>query len=188
MPIPFCYKARSIDEIVDHFSKKIPVANFINTIMAQPWSSAPPFCLLVFGTNSEHTAQDVSKRWKYVFNELKNAGIHVLTISSDSDPRYNSAMRLNSDLGHSSNDSSLLFKCGTDPYPPFYTQDYYHILTKLRNLFLKSRDDPEIFKFGNYCVQQQHLEQLLSHEGKDKHGLTSTCLNPDRTKSIYNII
>lgn len=86
MPISLCYKARSIEEIVDHFSKNIPVANFINTVMAQPLGGAPPFCLLVFGTNGQYTAQDVSKRWKYICSELENAGIRVLTISSDSDP------------------------------------------------------------------------------------------------------
>lgn len=178
MPIPLRYKARNIDEIMDHFSKNIPVANFINTVMAQPLGSASPFCLLVFGTNGQYTAHDVSMRWKYIANELERSGIHVLTISSDSDPRYNSAMRLNSDLGHSSNDSSSLFKCGTNPCPPFYVQDHCHILTKLRNLFLKSIECPKIFKFGNSFVQQQHIEELLSHFDKDKHGLTSTCLNP----------
>lgn len=178
MPIPFRYKARNMQEIVSHFSKGIPVANFINTIMAQPLSSAPPFCLLIFGTDGQYTARDVSKRWKYISNELEKVGIHVLTISSDSDPRYNSAMRLNSDLGHSSNDSTLLFKCGTNPYPPFYTQDYFHVLTKLRNLFLKSKHDANIFQFGNYFVQQQHLEKLLIYDDKDKHGLTPSCLNP----------
>lgn len=178
MPIPFHYKARSIQEIIGHFSKGIPVANFINTIMAQPLGGAPAFCLLIFGTNGQYTAQDVSKRWKYICNELEKAGIHVLTVSSDSDPRYNSAMRLNSDLGHSSNDSTLLFKCGTHPYPPFYTQDYYHILTKLRNLFLKSIEDAKNFQFGNFFVQQQHLEELLKICDKDKHGLTPSCLNP----------
>lgn len=87
-------------------------------------------------------------------------------------------MRLNSDLGHSSNDSTSLFKCGTNPYPPFYTQDYFHILTKLRNLFLKSIDNAKQFQFGKHFVQQQHLEELLVHGDKDKHGLTPTCLNP----------
>lgn len=178
MPIPFSYKARNLQEILKHFSKDIPVANFINTIMAQPLGNAPPFCLLVFGTNGQYTAQQVSKRWDYIFGVLKSVGINVLSMSSDSDPRYNSAMRFNSNLGQSSNDSSMLFKCGTNLNPPFYTQDYFHVLTKLRNFFLKSINNSEMFPFENYFVQQQHLEELLIRAGKDKHNLTATCLNP----------
>lgn len=184
MPIPFCYKARNIDEIVGHFSKDIQVANFINTVMAQPLGNAPAFCLLIFGTNSQYSAQDVSKRWKNIAQDLENAGIRVLTISSDSDPRYNSAMRLNSELGRPSNDSSELFKCGTNPNPPFYMQDYLHILTKMRNYSLKSIDDPTIIPFGNFFVQQQHLKELLKCAGKDKHLLNATCLNPSDRQNV----
>lgn len=178
MPTPFRYKARNIDEILEHFSKGIPVSNFINTIMAQPFGDAPSFCLLVFGTNGQYTAKEVSSRWQYVCDELKKVGVEILTMSSDSDPRYNSAMRFNSGLGHSSNDSSMLFKCGTNPNPPFYTQDYYHELTKLRNLFLKSIDQSDLFPFGNYFVKVQHLQEIMVRAGKDKHNLTPSCLNP----------
>lgn len=93
-------------------------------------------------------------------------------------------MRMNSNLGCSSNDSTVVFKCGSNPYPPFYTQDYFHILTKLRNLFLKSIDDAKIFPFGNYFVQQQHLEELLKGSDKDKHGLTPSCLNPSDRQNV----
>lgn len=75
------------------------VASFLNVIMAQPLNGAPPFCLLLYGSDNRYTANDVKKRWKYVTAELNKLGISVLTIASDSDPKYNSAMRALSTIG-----------------------------------------------------------------------------------------
>lgn len=80
MPIPMCYKARSMNEILQHFADETPVAHFINVVMAQPLGNAPPFCLLLFGSDSRYTAVDVSKRWDFITNELNKIGIGVLSI------------------------------------------------------------------------------------------------------------
>lgn len=102
MPIPFVYGARNTDEIVGHFAKEAPVAKSVITVVAQPISDAPPFPLLIFGTDSKFDAEDVSRRWKFLTNKLNALGIEVLTMSSDSDPKYNSGMRRNSRLGRKS--------------------------------------------------------------------------------------
>lgn len=105
MPIPFSYGARSADEIFNHFASDNNVSSFLNVIMAQPISkNVAPFCLLIFGSNNRYTANDVSKRWQYIQKQLENVGIETITVSSDSDPKYNAAMRELSQLGAASND------------------------------------------------------------------------------------
>ena len=99
MPIPFYYKVRTASEIIKHFSSNIPVANFVNVLIAQPLGGASSFCLLIYGTHSQHNAENISNRWIYVKEELKKVGIGVLSMSSDSDPKNNAAMRKNSNLG-----------------------------------------------------------------------------------------
>lgn len=184
VPLPFHFKARTSDEIFGHFSKNIPVSNFVNTIIATTLGNAPSFCLLVFGSDCRYTAEDVSNRWKFITEELKKVGVGVFSISSDSDPKYNSAMCKNALLGHESNDSDGLFKCGKKLFPPFYFQDYPHISTKMRNFLLKSIGDSKIFPFGNYFIQQQHLVELLKLTVKNKHILTATCLNPADRQNV----
>lgn len=107
MPVPHVYKARTANEIIRHFSKDIPMANYVNTIMAQPLENSAPFCLCVYGTDDCYDAEDVAKLWRYVFQELSKFDIVVLTESSDSDPKNNSAMRINSGLGTNSKKLSM---------------------------------------------------------------------------------
>lgn len=122
IPVPLFFKARTGDEILSHFLKNIPVANFVNTVIATPLGGAPSFCLLVFGSNCRYTAKDVANRWECITKELNKFGIGVFTISSDSEPKFNSAMRKNSGLGKDSNDLSRLFKCGKNFNPPFFSK------------------------------------------------------------------
>lgn len=99
MPVPHVYKARTADEIIHHFSHEYAIANYVNTVMAQPLGNAAPFCLCVYGTDNRYTAEDVSKLWKHISQKLNEIGIIDLIKSSDSDPKYNSAMRINSGHG-----------------------------------------------------------------------------------------
>lgn len=93
MPIAGSYKARSIDEIYKHFNDQHPVGDNANVVMAQSIvEGVPPFCLLIFTTDGKYTSKHVEMRWKFIANELGKRGIKVLTIASDSEPRYNSAM------------------------------------------------------------------------------------------------
>lgn len=180
MPIPFVYKARTATEILEHFAKDIPISYSVNVIMAQPLGSAPAFCLLVFGSCNKYKAMDVAKRWNYIAKELEKIGITVLIFSSDSDTKYNSAMRFLSGIEHSSKEFGLngIFKCGTKLCPPFYVQDSPHILTKLRNLFLKTKNNKTKLPFGKFYIRHEHLNQLLETEDKSKHLLSATDLNP----------
>lgn len=87
MPVPNSFPARNADEMYRHFSTQ-KTAHFLNVIMAQPMGNFPPFCLLLFASDSKYTAKTVYSRWNLITNELKQIGITVLTFSSDSDPRF----------------------------------------------------------------------------------------------------
>lgn len=86
MPVPNAFPARNAEEIMKHFSTQ-KTTNFVTVVMAQPLAESPPFCLLLFASDTKFTAEIVVKRWDFISNELKKLNIEVLTISTDSDPR-----------------------------------------------------------------------------------------------------
>lgn len=99
MPKPFSFPARNVDEIMQYFDHDQSISPLVNVVMAQPVGNSPPFCLLLYGTDNKYTNDDVCKRWTYIKHELRKLGIYAIAFSSDSDPRYNTAMRKLSNLG-----------------------------------------------------------------------------------------
>lgn len=190
MPIPFIYRARSAKEILDHFMNDPPMAKFVNTIMAQPLGNAAPFCLLIFGSDNKYTSEDVSRRWCFISKQLNDIGIGVLTVSSDSDPKYNSAMRKNSLLGIESLPFSKngVFKCGVDMMPPYYVQDYPHIGTKARNLLAKTKMNENALPFGKFFIRLQHIKEVQQNFSKDLHFLTDTTLNETDRQNFDSVL
>lgn len=171
MPVPLSYHARNTAEIVKHFCNDTNVANSVNTIMVQPIGNAPPFCLLIYGTDGKYTADNVSSRWNHTVEKLKELGIVTLTIASDSDPKYNGGMRKNSNLGHETTyyQNKKWFSCGNNIEPPFYIQDPTHIITKMRNFFLKTLKNNKLLPFGEkHFIQVDHLRYLLLNFPKDR--------------------
>lgn len=180
MPIPNSFVASSTAVIYNYFFKT--PAQFITVVMAQPMAKFPSFCLLAFATDCKDTTKDVMNRWSHIANELEKINIRVLTVSSDSDPKYNSAMRKRSMMGY---DSTFLNDCDWfssglhDMSCPYDFQDIIHIITKLRNLFLKTISENRQLPFGKkYFIHIGHLEFLLQHFTKDQHQLTPSVLNP----------
>lgn len=81
----------------------------VNVVMAQPVvKGIPPYCLLIFGTDSMYTSEDIRKRWSFIVAELRKRDINVLSFSSDSDPKFNSVMRQHLKLGQKTTISSNL--------------------------------------------------------------------------------
>lgn len=182
MPIPYTFQARNSDEIIGHFGGENMVGNFVNVVMAQPLADVPPFCLLLYSTNSKYSSLDVSNRWKYIEKELLTVNIEILVYSTDSDPKYNSAMRRLSLLGK---DSPIFadkawFSCGTGILrKPFFVQDTVHVGGKMRNQMLKTRANPRKLAFGKkYFIRIDHLDFLVKNFTKDQHLLTPSVLNP----------
>lgn len=190
MPIPYSYPARNIEEICTHFRAQHEISSNANVVMAQPIAeNVPPFGLLIFGSDGKYTAQQVERRWIFIANSLEQLGIEVLTVASDSEPRYNSAMRRISLLGSKSrlfpqakwfsmSDEAIL-RC---------LQDTLHILTKMRNRLLTTLKNPEMLPFGpNNFIQVQHVQYLLDNCRKDEHLLTQSAITPTDKQNIQSI-
>lgn len=179
MPVPFNYPARNATEIVKHFSIENSISTYLNVIMAQPLAEIPPFCLLVYGSDNKYTAKDVSSRWNFIGEEINSRGIEVVSISGDSEPRNNAAMRLLSKLGHKSDVIDFNWYASGSKAWPFYIQDPTHIGTKLRNFLLRTTWNLRSLPFGrNSFIQLKQLYYLLDHFSKDRHELTASILNP----------
>lgn len=195
LPVPFSFPARNAPEIMQHFSENNTTSALVNVIMAQPMSKNPPpaFCLLIYGTDNKYTADDVCNRWRYIVQKLKELEIKVLCISSDSDPRYNTAMKKLSNLGNPSKNMPQLnwFSCGDvnfDSFQTIYVQDPTHLGTKMRNLLLKTENFSQKLPCGKYFVQQSHLNQLIQMFSKDKHNLTPMVLNPIDKQNFESVL
>lgn len=185
LPIPFSFPARNVYEMIGHFEAKNTVSPLVNVLMAKPISNeyAPAFCLLLYGTDNKYTCEDVTMRWQCIEDRLEKIGISVLSFSTDSDPRYNTAMKILSKLGQKSKHYPNItwFNCG-DPIGDSkristnYFQDIPHVATKMRNFFLRSKNSP--YPFGKYFIEQSHLKKLIVWFSKDEHNLSPMVLNP----------
>lgn len=177
MPIPFTRPANNANEIFNHFLNEHSISTYLTVVMAQPIGNAPPFCLLVFGSDNKFTTNDVINRWNHITLQLKEIGIETLTFASDSDPRYNSAMRQLSGIGKQ-DICNEWFACNTKNEKPFYIQDSVHIGTKMRNFLLRYTYKIHKLPFGKYFIRLQHLYDLMESTSKDQHLLTPSILNP----------
>lgn len=192
LPIAHAYKARSASEIVSHFEENHPVASFVNVMMAHPLANSPSFCLLVYGTDMKYTAEDVIKRWNFIVSDLLQYGIHVISVSTDSDPKYNSAMRKKCKLGEFPNIFDYITQFADDyeniqSNIPLYVQDTVHIATKLRNWFLKTLINPRKYRVGKFYIQVDHLKHLVKNIPKDQHQLFATMLNPKDKQNFGSV-
>lgn len=173
LPIPFSFPVRNIHEMIGHFERKNTVSSLVNVVMAKPISTkyAPAFCLLLYGTDNKYSGEDVSIRWQCIIDRLENIGISVVSFSSDSDPRYNTAMKILSKLGQTSEKYPNInwFSCG-DP-----TNDAGKISTSFIQDTLNS---PKRFPFGKYFIKQSHVKKMIELYSKDVHNLTPMVLDP----------
>lgn len=162
LPIPFSYPARNVKDFCRHFTEPNSVSSSVNIVVAQPLCNAPPFPLLVYGFDNKHTVAEVLNRFETITSELKSLNITILSISTDSEPRYNTAMRIKSRLGNGSEIfNAEWFSC--DPFIdyPVFVQDTMHIGTKLRNFLLHTLWNLFKLKFGKYFITLNHLRVLM---------------------------
>lgn len=205
MPITNSYQARNFTEISKHFSSGNIPAHYVNVLMAQPLGKYPPFCLLIYASDSKFLAEDVNNRWTFISDALAKVDIKILCISSDSDPRYNSAMRNRLSFGlqshifdscktqsskNSNDENNNWFGSGINEAfeGPFDFQDTNHVATKLRNLMLKTGKYRLSLPFGKYFIQIQHLQFLIKHFNKSQHQLTKSTLNPVDRQNYSSVL
>lgn len=184
LPIPFKFPARNADDIFSHFSGENTVSSFLNVVVAQPLAVAPRFCLLIYGSDCRYSAFEVSNRWTHIISELKKVGIKVLTFASDSDPKYNRAMRELSKINKSNEHD--WFACELSD-GTFYIQDIIHIATKLRNFLLRLLRNKKGLPFGKNYVRLQHLHDLIDILEKKNHLLTLSTLYPDDRQNFKSV-
>lgn len=156
MPIPRSYPANNAEQILKHFSADNLISSFVNVTMTKPLGNIPPFCLSIFGSDGNYSSKDVENRWAHITAELHKLNIKVLVISSDSDPKYNRAMRKMYELNFKSvrlnNFSSEIenIQC------PFFVQDSTHVGTKLRNFLLgfgNKKESPDCTSYSS-CTEK----------------------------------
>lgn len=189
MPISKYYKASSAAEIESCFynistGEERQAAQLLNAIMAQPLSSGiPPFCLMLFGADKHYNADDIAKRWSFVVKELKKRNITVLVIASDSDPKYNAAMKCAIKLGNLETpqwfNAEILKEIEYIP-----VQDTVHIGTKFRNCLLNNKS----LRFGRSVVSVCHLKKLIDLFSKDKHDLCETVIDTNDRQNFESVL
>lgn len=187
MPIPLSYPARNAEDILRHFAANNSISSFVNVIMAQPLGNYPAFCLSIFGSDCKYTSTDIENRWRHITAELFKLNIKVLTISSDSDAKYNRTMRKLFGLNFESVNLNRFPIDVKNIRCPFYVQDPTHVGTKLRNFLLGF--SKKTLKFGpKYFIDLQHLYFLLNNYPKDQHLLTASVLNPTDRQNFSSVL
>ena len=167
--------------------KENEVAKFTYIYMAQALSlRVPAFCLVCLGTDNRFTAENVLKRWKYIYLECKHRGITVVSFGADGDSRALRAMKSSCQLLKSFDKallklspSSLLvakdyskrwkswFKV-QHPTILAYIQDPIHIAVKLKTKVTKPSC---ILPIGHYLVGIHSLRMVIQNYSKDQHGM-----------------
>lgn len=160
-------------------------STYLNVVMAQPSvSGIPPFCLLLFGSDTKYNSAQIKKRWELINDELRKKDIAVLTFASDSDPKFNAVMRDHLGL-HRNGENNISFpewfNCKTNTYYPI--QDPIHIGTKFRNRLLNN-----MMKMGEYEIKVSHLLFLIDEFTKEKHNLCATTVNPKDRQNFDSVL
>lgn len=70
LPKPYTFCPKSADEI-NHLIESNPLSTLVYMVLAQPiCSNAPPFILLVYGTDNTFKTRDVMARWNHTKDVL----------------------------------------------------------------------------------------------------------------------
>lgn len=191
MPATTSYKANCAADIESCFydpmtGQEIQPAQHVNVLMASVLvPGVPPFCLLVFGTDCSYTNLTVYKRWQHITEELRKRNIEVISISTDSDPKFNGTMRKMLNFKTNSTHS-------TD-FPNWFNvdmlnnmipvQDTIHIGTKLRNRLLNSN-----LMFGKHTISVKHLTELVDRFPKCAHRLTHSIIQTGDRQNFESVL
>lgn len=167
-------------------------STYINVVMAQPLvRGIPPICILIFGSDTHYSSKDIQKRWNFIENELRKKNIEVLSFASDSDPKFNSVMRKQLNLGCASNDLDARaeypayfnadFVANMSQYVPI--QDMEHIGTKMRNGMIRKK-----FIFGENVISIEHVMNLTREFDKAQHKLCPSTVIPSDKMNVESVL
>ena len=144
LPIVDSFLATSLDVIEQTF-KTQTICKYAYVYMAQSVSkNVPAFCLACMGSTNCFTAEDVLKRWKYIYVQCLQRKISVVSFGADGDTRELRAMKISSQFNIKHPDKMHLellpSPIGKQEYPKAWTwfwlenpttveyiQDYVHV-------------------------------------------------------------
>ena len=181
------FRFQTFEEIKDAFIKSSK-AKYAHCIVAKPIEVlCPSFILCVIGTDSKYDNNDISSRWVYIAEKLKDIGITVVCNGADGASPFLKAMLKDCQLFSVSENLSSLW---TFFYMPSFignslpTQDHIHLLAKLRSRLLKPSN---LIVLGNETACRAHIQQLVEIFSKEKHNLTQRCID-NKGKQNYSSI
>lgn len=176
--------------ICDSFMATASLAKYAFVYMVQPRTiEVPPFCLACIGTDNKFNAEMVMKRWQYIYDQLNQRGIHLVSIGADGDSRELKGMHVSAQLLSScqvpTNPSFSIDKTSIPhewnqwfamkkPTLVVFVQNTVHVVVKLKRRLLK----PSIvLPFGTYVAGVHHLRIVQQTFCKDQHGLRKKDIN-----------
>ena len=189
LPVLDSFLATSFETMEAHF-KTGSIAKYAFVYMAQPLTvGVPAFCLACIGTDNKFNADIVLKRWKYIYNELNQRGISLVSVGADGDSRELRAMQVSTQLLSSSQNTVNSTYIGSkisiplewktwfamkQPTSVTCIQDTVHIAVKLKTRLLKPSI---ILPFGKFVAGVHHLRIVQQTFSKDEHGLREKDIN-----------
>ena len=166
--------------------------------MAQPLcQNVPAFCLACLGTDNKFTAEQVLKRWKYIYFR-----IDVVSFGADGDSRELKSMQVSSHLmALSSNPMGLLSPLDSSeqivipseqrkwyalkkPTAIAYVQDMVHVAVKLKSRLIKPSI---ILPIEKYIAGVHHLGLVHCNFNKDERALRERDIN-HKDKQNYEAV
>jgi len=188
LPICDSFLATSFETLETYF-KRGSVAKYAFVYMAQPLTvGVPAFCLACMGTDNRFNADIVANRWKYIYDELSQRGISLVSVGADGDSRELRAMQVSTHLLSSQKVPNLLsigksihipsdwkaWFAMKHPTTVACIQDVVHIAVKLKTRLLK----PSILlPLGDFAAGVHDLRTVQQMFTKDQHGLRERDIN-----------
>ena len=204
IPVARYFRTDSFGQLKEWFESE-DRASYVNVHMLQPLTSSSscvsPFLLAAYGTSNTFIAIDIFNRWKWMFENSRQANVRIVAFATDCDPRYLHAMRFA--LGFfAETDTSSLY----DPNDVlqielprdwsrwffmrtrqlfFCMQDPVHLCTKLRNRMLSRTASLSI---GKEKVSTEVLIALIQNKSKLDHGLVKTDIEPKDRQNFHSCL
>ena len=90
------FRTDSFEQLKEWF-KSEDRSSYVNVHMLQPLTSSSsyvsPFLRAAYGTSNTFIAIDIFNRWKWMFENSRQANVRIVAVATDCDPRYLHAMR-----------------------------------------------------------------------------------------------
>lgn len=133
-----------------------------------------PFVLGFYGTDNRFTSENVTTRTLYIRQELMKRGIHVICSGTDGDSRCLKSQKQLANFGSFQNIGPLIL-AGCITSPNLASQDSFHIVKKMKNVFF---DPCDAIIMGSKIAVIGHLIILLKKFDKNLHNLNLSDLDP----------